>query len=115
MDPDHELLTRVWIKLLSQGVDVRGGVFKQDYGKIYPSIPGIRYVRWDYTDTGVRYIAGHTGYPGDGVRLWAIADAKLERGEDDILTEADVPSDIQLIPYEEGGIDPYEFLGLTRP
>ena len=114
-DPDHELLTRVEIKLLSQGVDVRGGVLDPDTGKVYPSIPGIRYVEWGYTDGGLRYIAGHGGYPGDGVRLWAIADAKFERGEDDILTEADVPADIQLIPYEEAGIDPYEFLGLTRP
>jgi len=115
VDPDHELLKRVWIKLLSQGIDVRGGVFKQDYGKIYPSIPGIRYVKWDYKDGGLRYIAGHTGYPGDGARLRAISKAKFERGEDDSLTEADVPADIQLISYEEGGIDPYEFLGLTRP
>lgn len=114
-DPDHELLKRVRIKLLSQGVDVRGGVFDPDTGKVYPSIPGIRYVEWDTTDLGLRYIAGSTGHPDDGDRLHAISEAKFERGEDDILTEADVPPDIQLIPYEEAGIDPYEFLGLTRP
>ena len=114
-DPDHELLTRVQIKLLSQGVDVRGGVLDPGTGKVYPSIPGIRYVEWDTTDGGLRYIAGSTGHPDDGDRLHAIREAKFERGEDDILTEADVPPDIQLIPYEEGGIDPYEFLGLTRP
>ena len=114
VDPDHELLTRVWIKLLSQGVDVLGGFLDPDNGKVYPTIPGIRYAEWEDYE-GRRYLSGTSGCPEAGSRLRAIKEAKFNRGEDDSLTEADIPADIQLIPYEEGGIDPYEFLGLTRP
>jgi hypothetical protein len=106
----------VQIKLISQGVDVRGGVMK--YGKVYPIIKGIRYVRWETENTPMgeyRYIVGSTGHPDDGDRLSAIREAKFNRGEDDDLTEADIPPDIKLVPYEEGGVDPYEFLGLTPP
>ena len=114
VDPDHELLTRVWIKLLSQGVDVLGGFLDPDNGKVYPTIPGIIYARWEDYE-GRRYLAGTSGCPEAGSRLRAIKEDKFNRGKDDSLTEADIPADIQLIPYEEGGIDPYEFLGLTRP
>ena len=114
VDPDHELLKRVRIKLLSQGVDVRGGFLDPDNGKVYPSIPGIVYAKWKVYE-GSTYLAGRSGYPETVNRLSAIAKAKFNRGEDDSLYEADIPADIQLIPYEEGGIDPYQFLGLTRP
>ncbi len=111
VDPDHELLKRVRIKLLSQGVDVRGGTTLN--GKIYPIIKGIRYVEWNM-DNGVRYISGSMGLPEDGDRLRAIKRAKIARGGEDYLTEEDIPPDIKLINMEEGGVDPYEFLGLTR-
>ena len=114
LSANHELIARVQIKLISQGVDVRGGVMK--YGKVYPIVKGIRYVRWEteYTPMGeYRYIIGSTGHPDDGDRLRAIKEAKFNRGEDDDLTEADIPLDIKLVLYEKGGVDPYEFLGLT--
>lgn len=110
--PDQELLKRVRIKLLSQGADVRGGTTLD--GKIYPIIKGVRYVDWEM-DNGVRYISGSMGLPEDGDRLRAIKRAKVERGEEDILTEADIPSDIKLVDFDDGGLDPYEFLGLTPP
>ena len=116
LSANHELLKRVRIKLISQGIDVRGAVMK--YGKVYPIIKGICYVRWETENTPFgeyRYIAGSTGHPDDGARLRAIKEAKFNRGEDDDLTEADIPPDIKLVPYEEGGVDPYEFLGLTPP
>ena len=112
LKPEAELLIRVRIKLLSQGVDVRGGTTLD--GKIYPIIKGVRYVDWE-TDNGVRYISGSMGLPEDGDRLRAIKRAKVERGEEDILTEADIPSDIKLVDFDDGGLDPYEFLGLTPP
>ncbi len=114
VDPDHELLKRVRIKLLSQGVDVLGGYLDPDNGKVYPSIPGIVYAEWEDYE-GSKYLAGISGCPASVDRLSAIANAKFSRGEDDSLYEADVPADIQLISYEEAGIDPYQFLGLTRP
>lgn len=116
LSANHELLARVQIKLRWEGVDVRGAGMK--YGNVYPIIKGIRYVRWETENTTMgeyRYIAGSTGHPDDGKRLRAIREAKFNRGEDDDLTQADIPPDIQLVPYEEGGIDPYEFLGLTPP
>ena len=116
LSANHELLKRVRIKLISQGVDARGAVMK--YGKVYPIIKGIRYVRWETENTPMgeyRYIAGSTGHPDDGAHLRAIKEAKFNRGEDDDLTEADIPPDIKLVPYEEGGVNPYEFLGLTPP
>lgn len=112
VDPNHELIARVQIRLLSQGVDVRGGTMMD--GKVYPIIKGIRYVEWD-TDNGVRYISGSMGTSEDGDRLSAIKRAKVARGGDDFLTEADIPPDIKLINMEDGGVDPYEFLGLTPP
>ena len=116
LSANHELLKRVRIKLISQGIDVRGAVMK--YGKVYPIIKGVRYVQWEIENTPMgeyRYIAGSTGHPDDGGRLRAIKEAKFNRGEDDDLTEADIPPDIKLVPYEEGGVDPYKFLGLTLP
>ena len=112
VDPEFELMKRVRIKLLSQGVDVRGTSTLN--GKIYPNIKGILYVEWD-TDNGVRYISGSMGVSEDDDRLSAIKKAKVARGGDDFLTEADIPTDIILINMEEGGVDPYEFLGLTPP
>ncbi len=116
LSANHELLKRVRIKLRWEGIDVEGAGMK--YGKVYPIIKGICYVRWETENTPMgeyRYIAGTTGHPDDGARLNAIREAKLHRGEDDFLTEADIPPDIKLITYEDGGVDPYKFLGLTPP
>lgn len=109
--PEHELMKRVWIKLLSEGVDVKGVTMKR--GLVFPIIKGIRYVQWASYEGpfgDVKYIARSTGHPDDGERLRTVADRKKERHES--FTEADVPSGIILIPYEEGGIDPYSFLNL---
>ncbi len=111
--PGHELLKRVRIKLLSQGVDVQGGFIDND--KVYPTIPGIVYVEWEDYE-GSRYIASISGHADTVDRISAIKEAKLNRGEDDKITEGDIPSipsDIKLVPYDEGGIEPYEFLGIT--
>ena len=107
---NSELAMRVRIKLFSQGIDVRGATM--EYGKIYPTIKGILYVKWDIDNDGEKYICERLSTAEDGDRLSAIREAKFNRGEDDSLTEADIPSDIKIVPYEEGGIDPYEFLGL---
>ena len=110
---DSELVMRIRIKLFAQGVDVRGATM--EYGKIYPTIKGIIYVRWDTDGDGKKYICELLCTSEDGDRLSAIREAKFNRGEDDSLTEADIPSDIKIVHYEEGGVDPYEFLGLTPP
>ena len=106
----HELMMRVEIKLAHQGIDVRGSVM--DNGLVYPMIPGTVHIKWEeYLGPPgiVRYIAQMIGDPAACNRIEAIAEAK---GDD--FTEADIPSDIKIVPFEEGGIDPYEFLGLQR-
>lgn len=104
----YELLLRVRIKLLSQGINAEGTVMKD--GLVYPIIKGILYVKWgEFSPDGYRYIKNSTGHLDDGLRLRTIRWEK--RGN---LTEVDMPPDITLISYEEGGINPYEFLGLPQ-
>ena len=103
----HELMVRVAVKLHEQGVNVEGASMEK--GFVFPNIRGIYYVKWDETDEGIRYITEGTGHPDDGARLHAI---RMQKGVP--LTEADIPADIQLVSYEEGRIEPYEFLGLQR-
>jgi len=107
---NHELMKRVRIKLLSQGIDVVGTTMED--GLVYPVIKGTAYVKWkEYLrPTGiVRYISDIIAYPDDDARLNAILNAKGKS-----FTEADVPSDIKLVSFEEGAIDPYRFLDLQR-
>ena len=107
---NHELMARVEVKLISQGINVEGSAMED--GLVYPIIKGILYVKWRTSlgPNGVeRYISDTLGHPDDGDR---IASIKEERGMD--FTENDIPSDIKLVPFEEGGINAYEFLGLQR-
>jgi hypothetical protein len=106
---ESELRIRVKIKLLKQGIPVEGSVMRN--GLVYPIIKGIRYVEWGETSYGRRYLRRSTGHPDDGDYLRAIREEKRKLHES--FTQADVP-DIQLIPYEEGGIDPYTFLDLPK-
>ena len=41
---DHELIARVRIKLLAEGINARG--VNMENGWVYPVIPGIAYVKW---------------------------------------------------------------------
>ena len=108
-DAESELRIRVKIKLLNQGVPVKGSVMKN--GLVYPIIKGIRYVEWGETSYGRRYLRRSTGHPDDGDYMEAIEEERRKRSES--VTASDFPG-IQLIPYEEGGIDPYTFLDLPK-
>ncbi len=101
---DHELMARVEIKLAHQGVDVIGSIMEN--GLVYPMILGTVYVKW--ADNGRRkYISDMSGGPDACDRIRAIEEERGVR-----FTEADIPSDIKVLSYEEGGIDPYTFLDL---
>ena len=105
---DHELMVRVRIKLLSQGVDVTGSTMEN--GLIYPAIKGTAYVKWKEYErpTGiVRYISELLATGEAGERLHTI---RSEKGKS--LTLEDIPADIKLVSFEEGAIDPYQFLDL---
>ena len=106
----HELMMRVEIKLAHQGIDVRGSVM--DNGLVYPMISGTVHIKWEeYLGPPgiVRYIGTMIGDPAACNRIEAIAEAK---GDD--FTESDIPSDIKVLSYEEGGIDAYQFLDLPK-
>ena len=107
---NHELMARVEVKLISQGINVEGSAMED--GLVYPVIKGILYVKWRTSPgpNGVeRYISDTLGHPDDGDR---IASIREERGMD--FSEDDIPSDIKLVPFEEGGINAYEFLSLQK-
>lgn len=107
---NHELMRRVRIELLSQGINVVGATMED--GIVYPVIKGIGYVKWDsyWRPTGkVTYISRYKGHSEDGARLESI---RFNKKKGKSLTRADVPPDIKLISFEEGGIDPYQFLDL---
>ena len=107
-DPRQELMTRVQVKLLNQGIPVVGAVM--DNGLVYPTISGVAYVEWEWSVFPPRrYISSYLTAPETGDRLDAIEE-RLGRP----LTARDVPSDIELRPYDTAGIDPYTFLDLSQ-
>ena len=73
---------------------------------VYPMIQGTLYIQWDETN-GRRYIRRMTGPPETTDRIDAIREELGKR-----FTEADIPSDINVLSHEEGAIDPYTFLDL---
>ncbi len=96
-----ELTHRVCIKLWKQGKQAESAAMED--GLVYPCYPNTVYVRWDqYIDadgTPVRYISDTLG-SGDMARY------------DDDFYNSIIPPGITVIPYAEGGIEPYTFLNL---
>lgn len=111
---NHELMARVAIKLWKQGIKTYG-VTMED-GKVYPNYIDTVYVRWRETtdDDGnpIQYIGELGGYPPACLRI--VDNNIVRNGERDIMTEADIPSDVTVKLYDESGIDPYTFLDLPK-
>lgn len=97
----HELMERVCIKLWNQGLHAAGVTYESDSGLIYPLYPNTAYIKWDVWEeedgTFARYPAEILGGPG------------LDRYEEDFAA-GEIPPGITVIDYDEGGIDPYQFL-----
>ena len=102
--PEHELMMRVEIKLAHQGIDVMGSIMEN--GLVYPMISDTVYIEWD-KNARRQYIRNMAGEPDACERIRAIEDERGVR-----FTAADIPSDIKVLSFQEGGIDPYEFLDL---
>lgn len=66
-------MMRVKIKLVKQGVPVRGAIMEN--GLVYPIIKGVRYVIWGESD-GRRYLRRSLGHPDDGAYMRAIKKEK---------------------------------------
>lgn len=105
----HELIARVWMKLLEQGVDVVGASMQN--GLVYPNIRGTIYVEWDWNGTK-RYISRMMGDPDTAKRIRNLHDPNAYPLQSS--TEKDIPADITVVNLPDGGIDPYQFLGLKR-
>lgn len=99
---DWELRERVCIKLWKQGK--KSESVAMENGLVYPCYENTVYVRWDkYIDddgTRVAYITELLGPPSTA------------RYNDDFDNNI-IPPGVTVIPYEEGGIDPYTFLNLN--
>ena len=102
--PEHELMMRVEIKLAHQGLDVTGSTMEN--GLVYPTISDTVYIEWD-KNARRQYIRRMGGDPGACERIRVIEDERGVR-----FTEADIPSDIKVLSFQEGGIEPYAFLDL---
>ncbi len=102
---NHELVHRVLIQLWKQGVQVDNGLFDRYTGKVYPLYRDTVYVWW--------------------LQL-ANPDGSIERDLVGLLCDPDLkdyhaaieggtqPSWLKVVPYDEGGINPYSFLELAK-
>ena len=99
---DWELRERVCIKLWKQGK--RSESVAMENGLVYPCYPNTVYVRWgesiDENGNSVAYIKE------------LLAPASMSHHADDFDNDI-IPLGVTVIPYDEGGIDPYTFLNLN--
>lgn len=104
MEPDHELIARVRIELWNQGVRTIGGVYDNGHRLIYPIIDDVVYIEWSDNP-------GIDGKPY--VRRQLTTPAVSDQYYDDIL-KGTFPPNLTIYEFPDGGIDPYEFLGVPR-
>ena len=107
----EELKTLVEQKLREEGIPVVSSFMEN--GLVYPLIRNVVYVEWDQSvEPGgrvIKHLSLTRGLSDDVDLLNAI-----HRERRKYFSERDIPHHIRLIPYGEGGIDPYQFLGLDR-
>ena len=116
--PEHELLVRVRIKLWKQGTQTKGAMFDNN-GLIYPSIPGVIYVKWRYIEEGApdligRRYAERVMGNRETAKKWKssyLIDGMFEPTVVNVDTEA---LGIKVYEFPYGGIDPNQFLDLPR-
>ncbi len=118
---ESELIGRVRIKLYNEGKWTEGATLDHDTGMVYPVYKDTVYVKWaTYTDlkgNTRRYITSAKGYP-DTMELLERAQHIKDMPRSKLildylgLTEQSLPPGIKFVPYEEGAIDPIEYLGL---
>ena len=106
---EHELMLRVEIALTNQGIDVMGSSMKN--GRVYPNVAGKVYVRWTDDPRFGRYISEVGGHPETAMRFEMLLES-FEEQSDSNFRVSDAPSDIEVVTYDDSGIDPYSFLGL---
>ncbi len=126
--PEHELAYRVHIKLWEQGTQLTS-VSISGNGLIYPGMPGVIYVEWttlpdnDPEFPGQRYASHISGHP-ETAKKWQslyLVNRSYERTgvtpneiEESGIKVHVYPDGTKVYPFPDAGIDPYEFLGLTK-
>ena len=102
MLPEHELLSRVQIKLWNQGIRTFGAKFEN--GLVYPAFDDVVWIVWadSVAADGKMYVVRQFGSP-----------SVINQYGDDI-DEGIFPPHLTVYEFPDGGIDPYEFLGLPR-
>ena len=123
---EHELIGRVRIKLYEQGSWTEGIHLDDATGMVHPIYKDTVYVEWStYTDIDGsvgRYITSSLGHPDTMSILNSLRHPPkfLEGNTNEIprglgmIRERDLPSNIKFMTYDEGAIDPYEFLNLEK-
>lgn len=100
---EHELMHRVQIKLWNQGTKVDSSFLNMENGRVYPLYPDTVYVRYleDENEDGdvEKYVSRYTSH-------YSLKDYEQS------VREGAQPSWLKVILYEDGGMDPYSFLGL---
>lgn len=126
--PENELSVRVHIKLWKQGIQATSVALSSN-GLIYPFMHGVLYVEWttvpdnDPEFGGQRYTSHISGHP-DTAKKWQslyLVNRSYERTDitPDKIEVSGIkvnvyPDGTKVYPFPDGGIDPYEFLGLTK-
>ena len=102
MLPEHELLSRVQIELWNQGIRTFGAKFEN--GLVYPAFDDVVWIEWadSVAADGKMYVVRQFGSP-----------SVINQYGDDI-NKGIFPSHLTVYEFPDGGIDPYEFLGLPR-
>ena len=116
---ESELISRVRIKKWEEEGErgIVGAGFYSEYNRVFLNYSNVVYVTWDKTvdEDGkpIRYITRLSGASSATGRVRANNIARLGGRVPTLMTEADIPSDIEVILHSEGGIDPFEYLGLN--
>ena len=115
---ESELKWRVHIKLISQGKDPLRCMTRD--GMVFPLYPDTVYIKWKKLepDGGYAYNMLAKKEPGDRVRAIIkekVNKVRTNRTNDFSITKDDFPDDLNVLSFEEGGIDPYIFLNLQKP
>lgn len=101
MQPDHELLSRVRIKLWNQGTHTVGATYDSEYGLIYPILDNVVYYKEEYG-------------PNGSVTRRVLTSPTTDDTYGTDLLEGIIAPHLTVYEFPDGGIDPYEFLGLPR-
>lgn len=102
MEPYSELVIRTRIALWKQGIRTVGALRDNTYNLIYPIIDDVVYIKW----------ADNLGPDGEPYVERVLTSPVTDDSYD--LHTGIFPPHLTIYEFPDGGIDPYDFLGLPR-